>query len=174
MNTAARHQPELVVLVDPDGVAIGQEEKIAAHRQGGKLHRAFSILVFNSGGELLLQQRAAGKYHFPEFWSNTCCGHPRPGEDLIAAGERRLAEEFGFSCRLRYRLGFTYCAHDVRSGLTERELVDVLVGNFDGVPCPDPAEIGGWKWWNLERVRAEARARAEDYTPWFRLLLEKV
>lgn len=126
---------------------IGQEEKIAAHRHGGKLHRAFSILVFNSGGELLLQQRAAGKYHFPEFWSNTCCGHPRPGEAVIAAGERRLAEEFGFSCRLRYRFDFHYCAHDARSGLTERELVG---------------------------VRAEARAHAEEYTPWFRLLLEKV
>ena len=94
---------ELVVLIDPQDREIGQMEKLAAHREG-RLHRAFSVFVFNAKGELLLQQRAATKYHSASLWTNTCCGHPRPGETLVAAGERRLKEEMGLSIPLRLSL----------------------------------------------------------------------
>jgi isopentenyl-diphosphate delta-isomerase type 1 len=118
---------------------------LPAHRDG-KLHRAFSILVSNSNGELLLQRRAGGKYHFASLWSNTCCGHPRPGEDTPAAAERRLWEEFGFTVALQKPDAFQYRAEDRNSGLIEHEYLHVLHGRFNGEPRPNPDEIGAYRW----------------------------
>ncbi len=163
--------PQHVILIDDHDNQIGVEEKLRAHQDGGKLHRAFSVFVFNSRGELLLQRRAAGKYHFAGLWSNTCCGHPRPGEATAAAAERRLFEEFGFRCALREAFTYTYVAHDPASGLTERELVHAFVGRYEGDPSPDPAEIDEWRWAAPASIRREIEQRPQDCTPWFRIAL---
>ncbi|MCZ6597542.1 MAG: isopentenyl-diphosphate Delta-isomerase [Planctomycetota bacterium] len=164
---------EQVVLVDEAGNPVGVEEKLAAHQGGGKLHLAFSVFVFNGGGELLLQRRAADKYHFGGLWSNTCCGHPCPGENVVAAGERRLREELGFTTKLEPLLTFAYEAADAKSGLTEREVLNVLVGRCDAKPAPDPTEVEGWRWCGLEELRRRLEEAPDEYTPWLRLVLER-
>jgi isopentenyl-diphosphate delta-isomerase len=164
---------EQVVLVDENDQPIGVEEKLRAHQRGGKLHRAFSIFVFNPAGELLLQRRAQGKYHFGGLWTNTCCGHPRPEESLEQAAVRRLQEEMGFKTPLRRTFTFIYKSHDELSGLTEHEFDHVLVGAHAGEPAPDPAEVEDWRWLSLEKLREEIRRNPQDYTPWFRLALTK-
>jgi len=164
---------EQLILIDEDGNRLGVADKLDAHRDGGILHLAFSILIFNSRDELLLQKRAEHKYHFSGLWSNTCCGHPRPGEDVIGAARRRLREEFGFSVPLQERHRFRYEAHDRCSGFTERELVHVLVGRFDGIPSPDRQEIGDWRWCSCEGIKAELVSAGPGYTPWFRLMVQK-
>src|SRR5262245_1821004 len=119
-----------IILVDEQDREIGVEEKLAGHRNGGRLHRAFSVFVFNARGEMLLQQRSDRKYHFRGKWTNACCGHPRPGEELVSAAHRRLSEELGFDTDLREVFSFLYCAEDPDSGLTEREFDHVLIGTF--------------------------------------------
>jgi isopentenyl-diphosphate delta-isomerase type 1 len=128
---------EIVTLVDTSDNEIGSSGKLPAHRDG-KLHRAFSILVSNSEGELLLQRRAGGKYHFASLWSNTCCGHPRPGEDTREAAERRLWEEFGFNVALKKLDAFQYRAEDTNSGLIEHEFLHVLHDL--------PGDDFDWRW----------------------------
>jgi isopentenyl-diphosphate delta-isomerase len=140
--------------------------KLAAHRPPGRLHLAFSIFVFDASDRLLLQRRADTKHHFRGQWSNTCCSHPHPGEDPVDAGRRRLGEEMGFAVALRGAGSFTYEADDPDSGLVEREVDHVLVGRFNGVPAPDPAEVGAWRWETIRRLRAELREHPENYTPW--------
>lgn len=162
---------ETVTLVDKDDNEIGSSGKLPAHRDG-KLHRAFSILVSNSKGELLLQRRAGGKYHFASLWSNTCCGHPRPGEDTCAAAERRLWEEFGFSVALKKLYAFQYRAEDVNSGMIEHEYLHVLHGCFDGEPTPDPDEIGAYRWMRPGNIQRTLTRRPDWFTPWFAVLAE--
>lgn len=156
----------MVVLVDEDGRDLGPAEKLAAHRAPGQLHRAFSVFVFTSGGRLLLQRRAAGKYHFAGRWSNSCCGHPRPGETVAAGGGRRLYEELGISCELEEVGSFRYAATDRASGLAELELDHVLVGVSDADPAPDPAEVDAVRLVGLEELAEAMRADPEAYTPW--------
>src|SRR6185503_9661232 len=127
-----RMTDEMVVLVDEDDREAGTGEKMAVHRSG-RLHRAFSVFVVDGEGRLLLQRRAAVKYHSAGLWSNTCCGHPRPGETILAAATRRLKEEMGFECRLRPAFSFIYRAA-LDHGLTEHELDHVLLGSHDGAP----------------------------------------
>lgn len=163
---------EQVILVDDHDNEIGVEEKTAAH-VSGKLHRAFSIFVFDSRGRLLLQKRAAHKYHSGGLWSNTCCGHPRPGEDTETAAHRRLKEEMGFDCELKkihsfvYRTAFT-------NGLNEHEYDHVLVGNADLLPKPDPSEVGDWKWIEPAWLTKDVQQHPEHYTFWFRHCLGEV
>lgn len=160
---------ETVVLVDPDGRRVGTEGKLRAHRDGGLLHLAFCVFVFGTDGRLLLQQRAQCKYHFPGLWSNSCCGHPRPDEAVVAAGERRLGEELGFTTRLRPVERFIYHADDEVSGLSEHELAHVLVGIVaEAHPAPDPAEIDAWRWASAASLASEIEAHPERFTPWFR------
>jgi len=156
---------EIVVLVDERDRQRGTALKLAAHR-AGELHRAFSVFVFDPAGRVLLQQRATTKYHGGGLWTNTCCGHPRPGEDVVDAGERRLVEEMGFRATLRHVGTFMYRA-DVGEGLVEHEFDHVLVGGFEGEPEPDPAEVGAWRWLSPETALAECSARAAHFTPWF-------
>lgn len=163
---------EQVILVNERDEEIGVEEKLRAHRNGGRLHRAFSIFVFNSAGELLLQRRAATKYHFAGLWSNTCCGHPRPGEGVIEAAERRLEEEFGFRTPLSPKASLIYEAHDAASALTELEFLHILIGRFDDAPAPNPLEIDKWRWANQTQVDVEIKQSPGGFTPWFPIALK--
>ncbi len=166
---------EYVVVVDNAGRPVRSEEKIRAHREGGVLHLAFSVLLFNPAGELLLQRRADGKYHFAGLWSNTCCGHPRPGEAVAEAAERRLGEELGLAATLRPVTHFIYHAEDACSGLTEQEYTHVLVGRLPAQqqPAPDPQELGAWQWLAPAAVRRGVAREPAAYTPWFRRLVRE-
>ncbi len=169
------HQPtEYVTLVDDEDRAIGRAKKLRAHRQGGMLHRAFSITVFDSRGRVLLQRRAATKYHFPNLWSNACCGHPRPEETVEEAAHRRLREELGFDTPLESMLSFLYQAHDPGTGLSEYEFDHVLVGTHDGDPKPDPAEVSEWRWMEAGQLLREMAVHAERYTPWLPIVMNKL
>ncbi|MEK7619489.1 MAG: isopentenyl-diphosphate Delta-isomerase, partial [Patescibacteria group bacterium] len=128
---------ENCILVDETDHEIGTEEKMATHERG-LLHRAFSVFVFNASGELLLQQRAFEKYHSAGLWTNTCCSHPRPGEETLAAAYRRLQEEMGFDCPLNEMFTFRYLA-PFPNGLTENEVDHVFFGMYDGPVNPNPA-----------------------------------
>lgn len=163
---------ERVILVDEDDVERGSAEKLRAHADGA-LHRAFSVLVFNRRGEILLQRRAAGKYHSGGLWSNTCCGHPRPGEETARAARRRLREEMGFECELVRLFGFRYRV-ELAGGLSEHEYDHVFAGRYDGAPLPDPAEVDAWRWTSLDAIRREVAEASERYTHWFPLLLERL
>jgi isopentenyl-diphosphate delta-isomerase len=161
--------PDLVTLVDRDDNVVGAEEKIRAHREG-KLHRAFSVFVFDEGRRLLIQRRATGKYHSGGLWSNTCCGHPRPGESADGAAGRRLTEEMGFVCDLRPAFRTIY-EMSVADSMIEHELNQVFIGWFNGSPSPDTREVEACRWMDLAQLRDSIDASPERYTPWLRLLL---
>jgi isopentenyl-diphosphate delta-isomerase len=156
---------ELVVLVDERDRELGTEEKIAAHRSG-KLHRAFSVFVTDASGRVLLQRRAGSKYHSAGRWSNTCCGHPRPGESVMEAAHRRLGEEMGFDCQLTEHFTFIYRAQLDR-GLTEHELDHVLGGVFAGTPRPDPREVSEWRKVAVDDLAQDLGHQPEQYSAWF-------
>ncbi|MDP3953679.1 MAG: isopentenyl-diphosphate Delta-isomerase, partial [bacterium] len=137
---------EQVVLVDHAGKEIGVEEKLTVH-QKGLLHRAFSIFIFNSKGEVLLQRRAEGKYHSGGLWSNACCSHPRPGETVLEAAHRRLQEEMGFDCGLKEVFTFTYKT-PVSKDLIEHEFDHVLIGKHDSAPELNSEEADDWRFEN--------------------------
>ncbi|MBI5220510.1 MAG: isopentenyl-diphosphate Delta-isomerase [Candidatus Liptonbacteria bacterium] len=160
---------ETVILVDGQDREIGAMEKIQAHREN-RLHRCFSILVFNLRGGLLAQKRAAGKYHCPGLWSNTVCGHPRPGEDTVAGGRRRLREEMGFDCELTDRFQFIYNAH-FSNGLSEHEYDHVLVGEYEGEVRPNPEEVEEYKWQTLADLQKDVGQNPDIYSPWFKIIL---
>ena len=161
---------EQVILVNERDEVTGVEEKIEAHSLGS-LHRAFSIFVFNADGRLLLQKRAGTKYHSTGLWSNTCCGHPRPGESIEDASRRRLWEEMGFHCETKERFAFIYRAK-VDDELTEHEYDHVLVGKFDGTPNPNREEVDDWKWVDVAALKIDMQQNPEKYTYWFKISLE--
>jgi isopentenyl-diphosphate Delta-isomerase len=163
-----------IILVDDGDNPVGSASKLGAHLDGGRLHRAFSVFVFDPSGNMLLQRRARSKYHFGGLWTNACCGHPRPGEDTGAAARRRLDEEFGFETEIRELFQFTYLATDEASGLTEYELDHAFHGEFDGEPRPNPEEIEDWRWVRAEDLLADLAANPRIYTPWFRIAAERV
>ena len=160
---------EYVILVDEQDNEIGTAEKLSAHAKN-LLHRAFSVFIFREGTtrELLIQQRALSKYHSPGLWTNTCCSHPRQGEDIVKAGERRLREEISISANLKNVGSFHYNAH-FENGLSENEIDHVLVGTIpaDTVITLNPEEIHAFRWVTLDQVRAELAATPELFTPWF-------
>jgi isopentenyl-diphosphate delta-isomerase len=161
----------LLELVDEQGVTIGTEEKLTAHRAPGLLHRAFSVFLFDSRGRLLLQQRALGKYHSPGVWSNTCCGHPYPGEAPFAAAARRTFEELGVSPALLAEAGTVRYNHpDPASGLVEQEFNHLFVGLVCGRPEPDPEEIGDIAFVTAEEL--EKRHDADPFSAWFMTVLD--
>lgn len=160
-----------VVLVDEDDREIGAMPKLDAHRHG-LCHRAISVLIRDGVGRLLLQQRAAGKYHSGGLWSNTCCSHPRTGEDSLCAATRRLHEEMGIVTELRPLFSTRYRAR-VSERLIEDEIVHVLGGISDQAPNPNAAEVAGWCWKTLAEIRLDVRDRPQAYTIWFRHFLEK-
>jgi len=166
---------EYVILVNEDDKQIGTAEKIAAHRQN-QLHRAFSVFVFrdhNGQQETLLQQRASDKYHCPDLWTNSCCSHPRPNEDVVLAGERRLREELGVITPLRDVGKFTYNAH-FSNGLSEHEVDHVLIGTVpaDVEVIPDPQEVQAYRWVTIADLRKEIEKQPESFTPWLILAID--
>jgi isopentenyl-diphosphate delta-isomerase len=158
---------DLVLLVDEHDNELGVLEKIEAHVQG-VLHRAFSVFIFNSDGEMLLQKRSASKYHSPNLWTNACCSHPRPNESTAAAAERRLAEELGFSTKLTPAFNFTYRA-SFENGLIEHEYDHVFTAVYDGLIVPNAAEVSDLKFLSVEEIKNELNSSPSDYTAWFHL-----
>lgn len=165
---------EQVVLVDESDEETGTCEKLEAHLNGGRLHRAFSVFLFHPDGGLFLQRRAAGKYHFPGLWTNACCSHPRPGEPTDAAAHRRLGEELGIDAEIAESFAFIYRAEDPASGLTEHEFDHVFLGTFDGEPNLNLSETDAYRWISRQDLLAELEASPENFTPWFKIALERV
>ncbi len=163
---------EHVILVDAEDNAIGSGEKIATHKEG-KLHRAFSIFLFNDAGEILMQRRAMKKYHSGGLWTNTCCGHPRPGENTEDAAQRRLEEEMGMKVPLREIDTFTYHV-DFGTGLFEHEYDHVFIGQFNGPPTPNPDEVMDWKWMSVPDLRKALQDDRDQYTYWIKEALDLV
>ena len=162
---------ENVILVDELDNQLGLMPKMQAHEKA-VLHRAFSVFIFNDKGELMLQQRAAHKYHSPLLWTNTCCSHQRDGESNIEAGKRRLIEEMGFKTNLKEIFSFVYKA-PFDNGLTEHELDHVMIGNFNGVPKINPDEVASYKWMTLEAVKKDIELQPNIYTAWFKIIFKE-
>ena len=158
-----------VILVDEHDRELGFMEKMEAH-QKGVLHRAFSVLLFNSKGELLLQKRSATKYHSAGLWTNTCCSHPRPGETLTEAATRRLREEMGIMVGLESLYSFIYKVN-LDGGLIEHELDHVLIGQLDGEPIVNKEEVADWRYTSISRLKAEVQENPSEFTHWFKLIL---
>lgn len=169
----ANSDTQKVILVNEKDYQIGLEDKMAAHQNGAKLHRAISIFVFNSKGETMLQQRAMGKYHSQGKWSNTCCSHPMPNESVSDAAHRRLKEEMGFDCEMQEAFNFIYKA-DVGNGLTEHEYDHVLFGSYDGEPKLNKNEAMGFKWISLDRLEKDIKISPDEFTPWLRIAFDRV
>lgn len=143
-------------------------DKGACHDGAGILHRAFSLFIFNAKGDLLLQRRADSKRLWPGYWSNSCCSHPRAGESMDIAVQRRCLEELGFVVPLTYLYKFTYSAQFEELG-SERELCSVYIGTFLEEPQVNATEISEYRWLSKEQLGTELVTNPDDYTPWFKL-----
>jgi isopentenyl-diphosphate Delta-isomerase len=163
---------EQVILVDESDRPVGTAPKMAAHQQG-LLHRAFSIFVVNQKQQILLQKRAKQKYHSGGLWTNTCCSHPRHGETTLAAANRRLREEMGFSCELEEIFSFTYFAKLDRE-LSEHEFDHVFLGKFEGEPILNPAEAEDWRWCGMADLQADILINPDQYSFWLKNCVDRV
>lgn len=161
------NEREEVILVNDKDEQVGVMEKMETHRKA-LLHRAFSVFIFNSNGEMLIQQRALGKYHSPGLWTNTCCSHPRPGETTKEAAGRRLKEELGFEAPLEKVFDFIYRA-PFDNGLTENEFDHVFIGYYDGPVTPDSNEVKDYRFGLPADVQQELSSNPERYTEWFKI-----
>ncbi len=161
---------EHVILVNEKDQEIGLMPKLEAH-QKAVLHRAFSVFIFNSENELMLQQRASNKYHSPNLWTNTCCSHQRSGESNIQAGTRRLYEEMGFTTPLKEITSFIYKA-PFDNGLTEHELDHIMVGYYNEDPVINSDEVEDWKWMKIEDVKKDISLNPDLYTAWFKIIFK--
>jgi isopentenyl-diphosphate delta-isomerase len=163
---------EQVILVDENDNAISTIGKMEAHEKA-LLHRAFSVFLFNHKNELLLQRRALTKYHSAGLWTNTCCSHPRPGENTLDAANRRLKEEMGMSAPLEHKLSFIYKT-PFDNGLTEHELDHVYFGTSDNLPLINTNEVDSYRYVSIPELKKEIAAHPENFTSWFKIVLEKV
>lgn len=161
-----------VILVNSQDEAIGLMDKMEAHEKG-LLHRAFSVFIFNTKGEMLLQQRALSKYHSGGLWTNACCSHPMPGEETQDAARRRLLEEMGFSATLEKTFSFIYKT-GFDNGLTEHEVDHVFTGTYDGIILPDPEEVQDYKYQPADLIRRSIEAEPQLYTSWFKIAFPKL
>ena len=159
---------EYVILVDESDHEIGTMEKMEAHRQG-RLHRAFSILLFNAKRELLLQRRSINKYHSGGLWTNTCCSHPRPAEGIEQTVRRKLRHEMGVDAHPEFAYKFLYRAN-LDHNLIEYELDHVFVGHLEGTPKINREEVDEWRLATLKQVRKDMDKRPQEFTYWFRLI----
>jgi isopentenyl-diphosphate delta-isomerase len=159
---------DCLILVDEADHGVGHLSKVLCHQGRGILHRAFSLLIFNGAGELLIQQRSASKRLWPLFWSNSCCSHPRIAETMEAAIERRLDEELGLRCPLQFLFKFQYQAQFDETG-AENELCSVFIGRSTDAVKINRDEILAWRWVSPEALQREMAAGAGNFTPWFML-----
>ncbi|MCC8089025.1 MAG: isopentenyl-diphosphate Delta-isomerase [Rikenellaceae bacterium] len=158
----------MVILVDDHNSPKGEIEKMEAHRKG-LLHRAFSVLIFNENGELLLQRRALDKYHSGGLWTNTCCSHPLPGESTETAAMRRLSEEMGMVADLEFSGSFIYRAA-LDNGLIEHEYDHIYTGVSDDLPNPDPAEVAEFMYLGIPELLISISEEPWRYTEWFKII----
>jgi isopentenyl-diphosphate Delta-isomerase len=163
---------ELLVLVNENDQQTGIMEKIAVHEKG-LLHRAFSVFIFNSNNELLLQQRANEKYHSAGLWSNTCCSHAKDSEEIQESVKRRLKEEMGLETDTQFQFKFLYRS-DFSNGLKEHELDHVYFGTSDEEPHPDVNEVTNWKYMGLEKLVEDIVLHPANYTVWLKICLPEV
>jgi isopentenyl-diphosphate delta-isomerase len=163
---------EKVILVNEKDEPLGAMEKMEAHRKA-ILHRAFSIFIFNAKGEMLLQQRAAKKYHSGGLWTNACCSHPRPGEETADAAQRRLFEEMGFSTPLKKIFDFTYKAK-FDNGLIEFEFDHVFAGEYDGEIRANPDEVNDFCYKAMSEIKQSLQSNPQEYTAWFQIAFPKI
>ncbi|MBS3177043.1 isopentenyl-diphosphate Delta-isomerase [Candidatus Woesearchaeota archaeon] len=163
---------EMLILVDENDREMGVSEKLQTHKEG-KLHRGFSIFIFDQRGKLLLQQRSLTKYHCPGLWSNTCCGHPRHGENIEETAHRRLEEEMGFNCDLKEVGSFVYKTK-FGNGLHEHEYLHVFKGVHDQDPDANPQEAEAWKWVSIPHLQKDILKNPSQYTYWFKLCFSKL
>lgn len=161
-----------IALVDEKDQIKGYEEKLLVHEKG-LLHRAFSIFIFNSKNEILLQQRAHEKYHSGGLWTNTCCSHLAENEDFDKAIHKRLKKEMGFDCPLDFAFKFHYRVC-FKNGLIENEIDHVFIGKYEGVPKPNPAEVATYKWMSINQIKLDLEKHEENYTYWFKVAFEDV
>ena len=167
------NKEEEVVLVDEENNVLGYVGKLEAHKKA-LLHRAISVIIFNSKGEMLIQQRALTKYHWAGIWSNTCCSHPRKDESFQAAAERRLFEELGIKTPLKEEFHFIYKAYDEPSGLTEWEYDTVFTGVFDDSFEFNKDEVAAIRWMKTEDLLNDIQTNPQQYSFWFKIILEEM
>lgn len=161
---------EYVILVDENDKEIGLMEKMEAHEKA-LLHRAFSVFVYNKQKDIMLQRRAISKYHSGGLWTNTCCSHPRQGEETILAAHRRLEEEMGFDCEIEEVFEFVYKAK-LDKGLTEHELDHVFVGQYDGRVNFNTDEVMEYKWISYDDLIEDIKLSPDKYTEWFKIIMK--
>ena len=161
-------ESERLILVNDQDQVTGHLDKSACHNGDGVLHRAFSLFIFNASGELLIQQRASSKRLWPDFWSNSCCSHPRAGETMELAVQRRCEQELGFRAPLRFVYKFEYRAQFQDIG-SEHELCSVYVGTFQGEPRVNTTEIKNWRWVSPAVLEQQLESEPDRFTPWFKL-----
>ena len=161
-----------VILVSEQDEALRSMDKMEAH-QKGLLHRAFSVFIFNRRGELLLQQRAATKYHGALLWSNTCCSHPHINESVESAAIRRLGEELGFTTPLKKIFYFIYHA-EVENGLIEHEYDHVFAGEYEGSIIPNPEEVKAYKYSSLKEIKKSLQKEPAKFTSWFHIVFPRI
>ncbi|WP_037494519.1 isopentenyl-diphosphate Delta-isomerase [Sphingobacterium deserti] len=165
-----------VILVNESDVALGQMAKMEAHRRGC-LHRAFSIFILNANGEMLIHQRASNKYHGGGLWTNACCSHPQPGDDLKESALERLQYEMGIHCELEKVFSFVYKG-EVENGLIEHEFDHVFRGTFDGIPHFNTVEVADYQWIDINELLQWVANSPDTFTIWFRqalpLLLDEI
>ena len=158
---------DALILVDAADRDVGQLSKAKCHEGKGILHRAFSLLIFNSAGELLIQQRAPSKRLWPLYWSNSCCSHPRSGESMEAATQRRLHQELGIRCPLQFLFKFQYQAQ-FDATASEHELCSVFIGTCSEPPKINRDEILSWRWVSPAGLQAQFDSQqGAEFTPWF-------
>jgi isopentenyl-diphosphate delta-isomerase len=161
-----------VVLVDENDRFLGTMEKLQAHREG-RLHRAFSVVIFNQQNEILIHKRAKDKYHCGGLWTNACCSHPRENETPLEGAKRRLQEEMGFSTALEFKNSFIYKVK-FDNGLFEHELDHLFIGSFDGQPKPNKDEVEDFRFISLDNLALEVENNPDDFTFWFKEILKKL
>jgi isopentenyl-diphosphate delta-isomerase len=164
---------DYIVLVDSDDNSLGFIDKNTAHDGEGVLHRAFSIIIVNDEGEMLIQKRSGLKRLWPLYWTNACCSHPRKGENIDVAVHRRLMEELGFDTGLKHVFSFKYHARFKFNG-SENEFDHVFLGTYNGEVKPNPEEVSEWKWISVNELLVDLKKNPDKYTPWFKIILQKV
>lgn len=158
----------MVILVNENDLPIGRMHKLEAHEKGC-LHRAFSVFIFNTQGECLLQKRAIHKYHSGGLWTNTCCSHPSPGQATLDAAHCRLQMEMGIDAPLKYVRKFMYRS-PFENGLTEHEIDHIYIGYTDDQPTINPEEVSEYKYMPLNEILEDMKRHPQNYTTWFRII----